>query len=306
MTFWKNLLNKLRYPKTYAVVLNAILTIVSATLAILSAIFPGAIHPILSYVLYAVAALSLSYTVYRFVLFAPKLKKSIKDILNSFYFTRKLMQNYGFKTVIFASVSLFVTLLYSIYHEVLAIWLVSFWNGALFIYYLALVLLRAIILFRRKKKNLDETQHKILTNKIYRGCGYAMICLIFALSGAILMMVRDGKGFTHPGLTIYAVAAYTFFRITTSIINIIKAKRHDDATIKALRHVGFADSLVALLSLQTSLLATFGDGINAGLYNALTGAGVCLVIASIGVWSIIDANRALKSTQENKIHDERQ
>ena len=112
------------------------------------------------------------------------------------------------------------------------------------------------------------------------------------------MMVRDGKGFTHPGLTIYAVAAYTFYRITMSIINAIKAKRHDDATIKALRHVGFADSLVALLSLQTSLLSTFGGGADMGLYNALTGAGVCIVIAAIGVWSIIDANRTLKSTKE--------
>ncbi|MBR7141467.1 MAG: hypothetical protein IKD03_04915, partial [Clostridia bacterium] len=247
MTFWKNLLNKLRYPKRYAVILNALLTVVSATLALLSAVFPDAVHPIVAYVLYGVAALSLAYSVYRFVLVAPKIKNKIKEILNSFYFTRKLMQNYGFKTVIFATVSLFVTLLYSIYHQVLAIWLVSIWNGALFIYYLALVLLRAVILFRRRKKNLDETQHKILTNKIYRGCGIAIICLVLALSGAILMMVRDGKGFTHPGLTIYAAAAYTFYRITMSIINAIKAKRHDDATIKALRHVGFAHSLVALL-----------------------------------------------------------
>ena len=298
MTFWKNLLNKLRYPKRYAVILNAILTVVSATLALLSAVFPDAVHPIVAYCLYGVAALSLAYSVYRFVIVAPKIKNKIKEMLNSFYFTRKLMQNYGFKTVIFATVSLFVTLLYSIYHQVLAIWLVSFWNGALFIYYLALVLLRAVILFRRRKKNLDETQHKILTNKIYRGCGIAIICLVLALSGAILMMVRDGKGFTHPGLTIYAAAAYTFYRITMSIINAIKAKRHDDATIKALRHVGFADSLVALLSLQTSLLSTFGGGADMGLYNALTGAGVCIVIAAIGVWSIIDANRTLKSTKE--------
>lgn len=298
MTFWKNLLNKLRYPKRYAVILNALLTVVSATLAVLSAVFPDAVHPIVAYVLYGVAALSLAYSVYRFVLVAPKIKNKIKEILNSFYFTRKLMQNYGYKTVIFASVSLFLTLLYSIYHQVLAIWLVSIWNGALFIYYLALVLLRAVILFRRRKKNLDETQHKILTNKIYRGCGIAIICLVLALSGAILMMVRDGKGFTHPGLTIYAAAAYTFYRITMSIINAIKAKRHDDATIKALRHVGFADSLVALLSLQTSLLSTFGGGVDTGLYNALTGTGVCIVIVAIGVWSIIDANRSLKSTKE--------
>lgn len=298
MTFWKNLLNKLRYPKRYAVILNALLTVVSATLAVLSAVFPDAVHPVVAYVLYGVAALSLAYSVYRFVIVAHKIKNKIKDILNSFYFTRKLMQNYGFKTVIFATVSLFVTLLYSIYHQVLAIWLSSIWNGALFIYYLALVLLRAVILFRRRKKNLDETQHKILTNEIYRGCGIAIICLVLALSGAILMMVRDGKGFTHPGLTIYVAAAYTFYRITMSIINAIKAKRHDDATIKALRHVGFADSLVALLSLQTSLLSTFGGGVDTGLYNALTGAGVCIVIAAIGVWSIIDANRSLKSTKE--------
>ena len=116
-----------------------------------------------------------------------------------------------------------------------------------------------------------------------------------ALSFAILEMVADGKAFIRIGWTIYAVAAYTFFKLTLAIYNIIKSKKSDDATIRGLRSISLADASVSLLALQTTLLFTFSDGQGVGFANALTGATVCLFTLLLGIYTVINSNKQLKN-----------
>jgi hypothetical protein len=125
-----------------------------------------------------------------------------------------------------------------------------------------------------------------------------LIVLIISLSVAILQMVQADAGFNRPGLMIYVAAAYTFTKVTTAIVNFIKAKKHNDFTVEALRNVNVADAAVSVLALQTSMFFEFGSGAATGFANALTGAAVCAVVLALGIYMIIKGQKKLKEDKE--------
>ena len=128
----------------------------------------------------------------------------------------------------------------------------------------------------------------------YRNCGWLLVSIIMALSAAVLQMVRNGAGFVHAGWTIYVFAVYTLYKMTMSIINVVKANHFDDFTVQALRSVNLADALVSILALQTALLLQFSDGKTMAAANALTGVTVCILVLAMGVFMIMRGNKYLK------------
>ena len=70
-----------------------------------------------------------------------------------------------------------------------------------------------------------------------------------------------------------------------AIINLVKVRKQEDYTIKALRSVSLADAIVSILALQTTLLTSYGTG-DFGFANALTGAVACILVFALGVFMI--------------------
>ena len=113
-------------------------------------------------------------------------------------------------------------------------------------------------------------------------------------------MVKSNAGFERHGMMIYVAAAYTFIKIGTSIANFVKARREDDYTLQILRNVNLADAVVSVLALQTAMLREFGAELDVGIFNALTGAGVCSVILALGIYMIVKGNIGLKKLKEEE------
>lgn len=109
-----------------------------------------------------------------------------------------------------------------------------------------------------------------------------------ALGGAVIMLVSGEGGKSYQGLLIYAVATYTFYKLGMAIRNMIKVRKEKSLLLVTLRNISYADALVSLLSLQTALFAAFGQdsGELIPLMNALTSAGVCLMILGIGIYMV--------------------
>lgn len=74
----------------------------------------------------------------------------------------------------------------------------------------------------------------------------------------------------------------------------IKARKGISILLKTLRNINYADALVSLLSLQTALLSAFGQesGAMIPITNALTGAGVCLMIFALGIYMVRKSENA--------------
>ena len=289
------LLEKLKNPRGWflAVVLIMTLLCMVGSIGVLFLDYENTPFSVLVYALFAVSAVVLGYTVYALIIVAPKIKGWIIDLLNGNNITAKILKNYGFRTVLFSAFSMGMSVLYSLYNGALALWFHSMWYGALAVYYITLVFLRSgIVLYHGKRRG--KARNAYLEVRKYRNCGWLLVSTISALSAAILQMVKNGAGFVHAGLTIYVFAAYTFYKVTMSIINIFKANRWDDFTVKAVRCVNLADATVSILALQTALLLQFSDGSGMAVANAVTGMAVCGCVLALGVLMIVRGNRYLK------------
>lgn len=285
---WKAFLQKLKKPPTWLTALAFVVCIISAAGA-LCALFIKVENPlwdILSYCLYALAAISLSYAAYICVRFAPKLKKRTVEKLESYKFTHSLLRDYGFRTVIFAIGSFGLSVLFGFYNGALGIIGRSIWFGALAAYYILLALLRGgILLYHGKRKQgIGEKENKQKQIKIYKNGGWLLLVLNIALSVAMAQMIFNDEGFEYAGWTIYAFAAYAFYKITMAIYNLFKAKKQDDLTVQAIRNINLMDGAVSILALQTALLHTFTDGgVDISLYNTLTSVAV----TAIGIFLVV-------------------
>lgn len=308
MSFWQKLKNSIFSPKIKWLIPFYLLTVIviagSITFAIIG--FNDALYlQILAYVSFALSALCLAYVVYTIVIFAPRIKRRLVKWLSKSEFMSKMMNTYGFRTAVFTLFSMSINALYVVYMCYMAISGKSIWFGVLTGYYFIIAVMRAMVLRGRRKSSFveDETLYKI---KVYRDHGILFILLSLALAVAVTEIVINGQVFPHANIVIYALALYAFWKITNAIINLIKAKRQDDMTIRALRNICFADALVSILSLQTALLWEFSSGSGVAIANALSGSAVCIFTFIMGVFVICRAYKfrkyyiKLRDEQKNK------
>ena len=224
-----------------------------------------------------------------------RLKEKIKNKLNAGKYRRLL--EYDFRTVIFTVVSLAITTGYAVFYAVLGIALFSAWYAMLACYYGMIAVMRAFVVFyhggRRRHKTADRIKEEISRAKIYGNCGIIIILLTLPLSFTILFMVADKIAFTRIGLMIYASATYTFYKIVMTVRHIVKARKSKDMTVRAIRSINLADTLVSVLALQTAMFHSFSQGTDVSVFNALTGAGVCLAQVIIGAILVYNGKRAV-------------
>ena len=303
---WKKILN----PPTWAKILTFIVTVISATLSLVPVAlgFENTALAIVAYILFGIAGVSLTYSVYLIIPLFPKMKASITAWMENHEFTYLLLRNFGFRTVIFAIGSFAMSLLFSGFNAYMGIVNRSIWYGALAAFYIALAFVRGGVLFYHKnrianKNNVENLEYQ--KAKVYRNSGVITLILNVALSAAIAQMIFSGAHFTYIGWTIFAYAAYAFYKITMSIISFIRAHKQTDLTVRAIRNINLVDALVSILALQTALLTMFSEeGVNISLFNTLTGIVVSVCSIAIGIYMIVSANKKMKELQKENTNNE--
>lgn len=178
----------------------------------------------LAYAVFVIAALTLAYSVYTLVIFAPKIKHNVIKLLEKRKFTRNLLLNYGYRALVFATISFVINIGYAVFLGILGVKYSSVWYGALAGYYITLSLIRGNILFLDKKtKKETSLRSNNVRAKIYRNTGGALILLTLALSVAVVQMVLSQKFFEKFGdIMIFGSAAYAFYRISLASYNFIR------------------------------------------------------------------------------------
>ena len=147
-----------------------------------------------------------------------------------------------------------------------------------------------------KWKNRNKKQREW---KVYHHCGAMLAAMSVEMGGAVIMLVTGKGGKSYPGLTIYAIATYTFYKLIMSIIHMVNLRKNRSVLLMTLRNIGYADALVSVLSLQTALFSAFGkdSGNLVPIMNTLTGVTVCIMILSLGIRMMI---RGKKNIGERK------
>ncbi len=284
----------LKAPKAWFIWLSILCTL-ACVAAALTCVFIG-YAGIFSYIVYALAACTLGYTVYLCVRFAPKMKASVTAGLQRHTFTRNLTGDYSFRTIVFALCSFAVNLAFVAFNTVFALLTKNAWYGSLAGYYFLLSCLRGFVFYGEKRaKALPEKEGALKRIGNYGLCGVALFLLDVAMAVAVTFMVVQEKPTSYTEIMAIVFAAYTFYKLTLAVWNIFKAKKVQDLQIQAFRNISLVDAAISLLSLQVTLVATFSQGESMLILNAMTGACVCLLTIGVGVLMILQASKRRKN-----------
>lgn len=297
MNFFKKIWNKIKHPHGIWLALFYIAFVIILT-ATLTLVFIGLSENIISYILYVLSAISLTYFVYTIVYFVPTIKNRTINFLKNYKFTNSLLENYGYRTIVFSVFTFILNVAYISFVGIFAIMSQTAWYFTITIYYIILAIMKGNV-FHSKRKYGTEIKEA----KAYRFCGIMFIVMTITFSGVIVLIYKQNHYFEYAGLLIYAAAAFTFYKLSLAIYNIFKARKQNDLYIQSIRNINLASALISIIILQVAMFQAFSPESNMGFANALTGAGVSVIILFLGVFMIIKSNNIIKEitkTNENK------
>ena len=259
-------------------------------------------NPVLQYVSYLASAYALVVTITGFTYIRRAVggvRKFVSDhpLMKKFRSTKvgeKFLTDARFRAGVSLYQGFFINLLYIIVKLVSGIVYRSAWFIALAVYYILLAVMRFLLVRRL------NTQDEAAELRRYRLCGIMLLFMNQALTGIVVFIVRQNQGFAYPGLLIYAMAAYSFYAVTIAIVNIVKTRRHKSPILSASKAINLVAAMVSILSLETAMLAQFGENDDPMFRQVMTGAtggGVCTIVIGMAIYMIWRANKNLKQKE---------
>lgn len=292
----KEFFKKLGNPSALLIILTFIFTPIFCVGAIVFAIIDKSslILEILSYVLYGIAAITLSYMVFIIVKYSSKIKNSIISKIKDNKLGKKLLEDYKYRTYFSAIMTSVVNFAYVGLNIYFAIHTSSLlWYISLASYYTILLLIKIINVIPLKKAD-DSNNNSGL--KQYTFSSIALILTPLTLLIPLLQIYFLNKAFVHDPIVAIGVAAFTFYKITVAIISNVKSHKQPNLSIQAIKNVSLADALVSIFSLQTTLLYAYStDVLLTKTFNIITGIAICILTIAIGIIMLI-RRKKLKNT----------
>jgi len=291
---WKNLGMSLLYPHLAVIIC---LLPVSISFLVYSLIYlgPESIIAIVSYLLAFYVLLVVCFRIPSMIVFFKTLKKENKYLKQWFsdVHLRMNVSLYG---------SLIWNITFAIFQLGLGFYHKSFWFYSMFTYYVMLGVMRFFLLNHTRKYKLNE-QTEIETKK-YIVSGWLLLFMNIALLVIVFFMVYWNRTFNHHMITTIAIASYTFLTFTFSIINLIKYRKYKSPVYSAAKSISFINGCVSMLTLETTMLTTFGQN-ESLLFNKImlsaTGVVVIGFAITIAIIMIVKGNKILKEINKTII-----
>jgi len=246
---WKRLGKALLFPHMAIMI---ILVPIATVFLVYSMVFLGkeSVAAIISYVLSA-------YTLTVWCFKIPYLIKFFKTFKNENKYARRWQDD----TRLRVNVSLYGTLIFNSAYALLqlgmGIWHHTFWFYSLAGYYFSLAVMRFFLVRHTRRHKPGEKMRQELIK--YRACGVVFLIMNLALALIIFFMVYWNRTFTHHMITAIALAAYTFTAFTMAIVNVIKYRKYNSPVYSASKAISLASACVSMLTLESTMLTTFGE-----------------------------------------------
>lgn len=289
---WKKIGKKLLFPPIWVM---ALLTVVSAA-ALVMVFVKGWEETPVAYIVYVLAFYTLSVVTVFCVMVLPKQYKQIKKKIYDNPLGNRYMTDRAFRTKISLYTSLGINLLYVGIN--LLSWYInrSWWFVVLACYYVILSLMR-FLLVRYVRRN--EIGSSVLGEwKRARVCAYILLLVNMSLSGAVLMILYQNRGYEYNGILIYVMAAYTFYITIHAIVDMVKYRKLGSPVMSTAKIISLCAALVSMLSLETAMFSQFGAEMSAQdqrIMIAATGGGISVVVVTLSVLLIVKATKEIRS-----------
>ena len=178
------------------------------------------------------------------------------------------------KTQKTAFLSLLLNMAFCAYHIVFGLMSKSWWLFTVGVYYVILSTTRFVVLRTKKEKRSTA-----------KFVGIMLMVLSLPLSGTVILSFLKDRGTVFHEIVMIAIAVYAFTKITLATVNFIKARKSTSPRLITLRNISLATAFVSILSLQRSMLVSFGEmpENSIRIMNLLTGFAVCLIVFLLGL-----------------------
>ena len=268
-----------------------ILIPIATVLLVGSMVFIGT-ESVIAYISYVLAAYTLTVWCFK-IPYLIKFFKTFKD-------ENKYARRWQDDTRLRVNVSLYGSLTWNAFYGLFQLWLGfyhhTFWFYSLGAYYICLGVMRFFLV--RHTTKYAPGERMISELKKYRACGIVFLVMNLALALIIFFMVYWNRTFQHHMITAIAMAAYTFTALTTAIINVIKYRKYNSPVFSASKAISLAAALVSMLTLESTMLTTFGDGTMTAIERkwmlGATGGVVSLLIVAAAIYMIVVGTKKLK------------
>lgn len=292
---WKKLI-RLLYPSVWTI---ALLVPICTAALIYTFIGGYEAHPV-AYFTYVLSFYTLTAVVMRCIKVVPKQYRAAKERVYANPVGERIMTDMKFRTHVSLYGSLAINFLYVVFNAVSGFVYHTAWFFIFAFYYTILAVMRFLLLRFVNRIGIGKSRFKELRRS--RLCGYILLTVNLALSGAVLMIIYQNKGFEYNGILIYVMALYTFYITALAIVNLIKYRKLGSPVMSMAKIINMAAALVSMLSLETAMFSQFGKDMSAEhqrLMIMLTGAGVSIVIVTMSVYSIVKNSKEIKKIMEN-------
>ncbi len=202
-------------------------------------------------------------------------------------------EDYLFSTVLASAFAALVNIAYMVYNGVLGVLYHSPWNCSICVYFLLLSGIRATVVYSQrsilKPREAESVQRQ---RKVYLWTHLVLLAMNLSLIVPIASMIHGDRQYTLGMIPAIAMAAYTTWRVTVSILHYKRSRRLENPLIAELRTINMIDALVAILTLQNALImANGGQNEKMRIVTAWTSGGIFLMIVLITVFSFARIRR---------------
>ena len=268
-----------------------ILVPIATVLLVGSMVFVGT-ESVIAYISYVLSAYTL--TVWCFKI--PYLIKFFKTFKNE----NKYAIRWRDDTRLRVNVSLYGSFAWNTLYGVFQLWLGfyhhTFWFYSLGAYYICLAVMRFFLLRHTRKFAPGEKMHTELVK--YRACGIVFLLMNLALALIIFFMVYWNRTFQHHMITAIAMAAYTFTAFTVAIVSVVKYRKYRSPVYSAAKAISLAAALVSMLTLESTMLTTFGEETMTAIERkwmlGATGGVISALIVATAIYMIVVGTKKLK------------
>ena len=288
---WKKFGKALLFPH---IAIMIILIPIATVFLVYSMVFLGTESPV-SIVSYVLAFYTLTVWCFRL----PQLIRFFKTFKEENKYARRWQDDDRLRVNVSLYGSLIWNTAYAVFQLGLGFWHRTFWFCSMAGYYIALAVMRFFLVRHTSKHKPGEKIREELTK--YRICGWVFLLMNLTLSVMVFFMVYWNITFHHHEITTITMAAYTFTAFTMAIINMVKYRKYNSPVYSASKAISLAAASVSMLTLESTMLTTFGDGTDAltrKIFLGATGGVISVFIIIMAIYMIVQSTKKLKAFKQ--------
>lgn len=184
-----------------------------------------------------------------------------------------------------------LNLLYAVFNLIMGIVYRSSWFAVMSAYYLILAVMRLFAV--SFGGNLTD---KLTRDRTLRSVGAGMLLLASVTAVMTVLAVTGAIARAKSIVLMIGVAVFTIAIAARAVINVIKALREHTVSLILLRNISLVSAVGSVLSLERSLLATFGDPTTPAAYTleAVSGAAAAVLMLILGLSMLALTNKRVQ------------